>query len=301
MNDIEKRIKLIKKIVDENLEFKVLNYSDNKALLLPIRSDLIKPEDKISKQLAQYFTFKIIPDVLLVNLLMKDSDEESLDNLEQGRILLHKKESIQALLSLMDEEEYCYFAIRLMENIGEQYLDEVKDELWKYDAILSHNLLLKFLNLEGKNSKALPLLLDKKRSNMLTSSEEERFTELSLKYKIENEIQKLQEKYALVENEELYKVIASIKEDFEARIKLIENSTKRRYDEVIEQIKEQDFLLTSDRKEGLQKQIELTNERITGVQNSMKTWVAILAIVFGLVSTVSLIFVSLLATGVLPS
>ncbi len=300
MSDVEVRINLIKKIIDEKRKYVLLNYSKGKALLVVHPLDKEEKKMSLTNTIIASFIKKSLSEEAVYKVLTKDIPEDEIDNPNQNRLLLEKKETIQASINLMKEADYCYFALRLLENVGEEFLEDFREQLWEHENILSVKILLKLLVIEGRESKALIILSKMKENYKLTSLEEERFAELSLKYKIEGEFQNLQQKFQSVGMDELQIHLDSLKTDFDERIKLSTSIAERKYNEIMKRIQESDLLITDERKEGLQKQIDITNQRITGVQNSMRTWVAILAIVFGLVSTVSLIFVGLLSTGVLP-
>jgi hypothetical protein len=280
MNDIEKRIDFIKKIVDnkdESMTYEFVAW-DNTYLSFHEKCssyDFVSPD---GRKLMGWLTIEFGNDV-------PETKEIQLSDNLKNCIQLNKDESFKAIIKLVDFENYRYFAIRCIEHLSGTFLKNFRDKLWeildKY-FISSPNLLIKLAKIEGKDSKALPILNDLKDRLIVDSKTAEQIDELLLEYKIDNQFQELSIK--LVDKVELQLLLDELKSDYTERLKLSTSISEKKYTDLMKLIKESDYPLTDERKEGLQKQIDLLDSNINKNLSMTRLFLIFISIIFTLIA-----------------
>lgn len=277
MKDINRRIIFLKELVDNsdlryttfifNEEFFIIKGTKNYFSSIKVSSGNDIDRERYSK--------KYFPKASMV------------DDLDEGVINLCKKESIEALFLLTEEERYRYFAIRIFSEFHKNVLRNYLERIWA--AIEKHyisnpELLLTILEIEGKGSRTIPILLDMNRRMMLHPDQEEQLEEILLQLKIESEFSTLRNQLNTIGKEELTNSLNTIESGFEERIKLITSGWEKKHNDLLKQIREHDTIVTDERKESLQKQIEQLDKRIGESFTNTRLFLIFISIIFTLIA-----------------
>ncbi len=272
MSEVEKRIVFLKEFIDKpGMYFTTQEFEGEYFIFRRIKSFV--PMIKISK------------DVDISEAISRLYTKE--ENLDKGIIDLYKNTSIEALFSLIEEDKYRYFAIRFFsefhKNVLANYLERIWEVVQKY-SINNPELLLTIFEIEGRDSKTIPILQDMNCSMMLHPDLKEQFEELLLQHKIEDELTKLRSELDTVGRKELTNSLNTIEADFEERIRLIASGWEKKHTDLLKQIREHDTTITEDRKEGLQKQIDITQKDLDRVQANTRLFLIFISIIFTLIA-----------------
>jgi len=309
MTEIEKRVNFIKKIVDEETRFVFIIGNHTYLTITNPSTDYKYSQPDIVPE-SMFYNEKF--NDLMQNIFGNDFKlNDNLDNCMQ----LNNEESIKVLIKLIEDEKYRYFVFLCIGFLNNEFLANYKDLLWGiFDKFNLSNpdILIKLAKIEGKDSKALPILVDLKHKTILDKNSSEQLDDLLLEYKINDSFFQLTEKIESIDIKDfniLAEAIKEIKSDFEERLKLHARIYERKHEDLFKQINEHDSFISGERKEGLQKQIDLTNTRFDDINNrlndvnatldrdkkTMQIWLGILtALVTVLIAIVAIVFPILL-------
>lgn len=208
---------------------------------------------------------------------MSEIMDKRIENLSKGVIDLTKDDSLNALIFLLKDKKYSKKALKYLRQINIKTINIVQ-ELWKvYEEkhlfIHPNDLLLLLAKIEGKESKAFKMLYEEKEYNRLWGDQLLNFEKLCLDLQIEEKFLKLKEDAEIKGQAETITRLNELQDYVEERI----GSTIGLFDKAIE---EQDLLLNKERKEGLQRQIDITQKGLDRVQANMRLFLIIMSIVF---------------------
>lgn len=255
---VEKRIKLLKRIFDGS-RFTYSTIGENIALL--------------GIDLGDYFETK--------SDSVHERRERREENLSKGVIDLTKDDSLSALIFLLKDRKYTKKAFNYLRKVNIKTI-KVVQELWKvYEEkhlfIHPNDLLLLLAKIEGKESKAFELLYEEKKYNRLWGDQLVSYEKLCLDFEIEEKFLKLREDAESKGQEETIVKIDELQEYVEERI----GKTIGLFDKAI---KDQDLLVTAERKEGLQKQIEQMGKRISDSFTNTRLFLIFISVIFTLIA-----------------
>jgi len=248
---VEERMNLLKKIFDGG---KITSIS--------------RSEDIVLLGIISRDNFEVITETMHV----KEEEDLSLDIID-----LSKEDSLFALISLLRDEKYSKPAYKYLSQIKIKSIKNVQ-ELWKvfeekHIFNQPNNLLLLLAKTEGKESRALRLLFEEKKHNRLWGEQYINYEKLCLDLEIEEKFLELKEDAEIKGQEETLMKLNELHDYVEERI----GNTIGLLDKAIE---EQDLLITKERKEGLQKQIDITQKGLDRVQMNTRLFLIIMSIVF---------------------
>lgn len=147
----------------------------------------------------------------------------------------------------------------------------------KHQFIHPIEFLLLISKIEGGDSEALNLLHIEKKFNRLYGQHLVNYNRICLDYQIEEKFIELKEDAVVKGQEEFVEKINDLKKHVDERI----SKSVEKYDKAIE---EQDLLVTKERKEGLQKQIEQLGKRISDSFTNTRLFLIFISIIFTLIA-----------------
>jgi len=194
---------------------------------------------------------------------------------------LFEDDSIQAIIELLREDKFSLRAFEILSKLSLKAKAYTK-RMWeiyeeKHQFIHPIDFLLLIAKIEGRGSKAFNSLHTEKTYNRLYGQHLADFDRLCLDFQIEEKFLELKEDAETKGQEELVEKLNDLKIYVDERF----SKSVERYDKAIE---EQDLLLTKDRKEGLQRQIDITQKGLDRVQANTRIFLILLTIVFSAIT-----------------
>lgn len=196
---------------------------------------------------------------------------------------LNDKKVIESILKIIkvDKFHFAYIAIGNAGKVLIEFSDEIKEIVQNnnMDFYYKFQLLYPLARYKGRESFEYMALNQLYYNNELAIEQRRDFEKLKLDFQIEEKYQSLIKDASGKGYEDFKQQLSDLKSNFDQRL-------KRSIETFDKAVKEQDILVTSERKEGLQKQVDQLNTNLNQGLNRTQTMTRNFLIVISVIFTI---------------